>query len=145
MAERRIEVATALRPGCVVSWRVGPVDTADTLRTGRLQEVRGEQARVRPNDALGDVWVPVADLDGMHRQPPIVRRVPDLPPALDLPAPVAQTLELLGLLDRGVEIQPGQHTVLRPVLEQLVQRGYLVDRGAGRWELTARGREVSRG
>lgn len=145
MAERHIVVATALRPGCVVSWRVGPVDAPDTLRTGRLQEVRGDRARVRPNDALGDVWVALVELDGMHRQPPIVRRVPDLPPALDLPAPVAQTLELMGLLDQGVEIQPGQHTMLRPVLEQLVQRGYLVDCGGGRWELTARGREVSRG
>lgn len=130
----------------IVTWRVGPVDQPDTLRTGKLIRVEGERALVKPSEEACECWMNVADLDGLPTQGPALAKVaPELHPALELPAPVADSLELLGLLDAGVEVQPGQHTVLAGVLGQLRDRGFIVERGApgsGVWNLTAKGREV---
>lgn len=145
---REAHASTVLQPGSAVSWRVGPVDAPDTLRTGVMLRRDPDPAWVwvRPTDELGERRMRLADLDGPWRQGPRPRAIPpERGPALDLPAPVAHTLELLALLDKGVEIQPGQRTVLAPVLEQLVQRDYIVRRDGGRWELTEKGMEVLHG
>lgn len=133
----------------IVSWRVGPADQPDTLRTGRLVRIEGEQALVQPSEEAAQRWIPVADLEGgapeLAQRPGVAEPKPAAHPALDLPAPVAESLELLGLLDQGVEVLPGQRTVLAPILAQLVQRGFLTDCGHGRWQLTAKGQEVLHG
>ena len=131
----------------LVTWRVGPVTQPDSLRTGRLVRVEGERALVHPTEELSPSWMLVADLQGVPVQPDGLRLVkpkPVLGHALDLPAPVAESLELLGLLDHGVEVQAGQHTKLMPVLRELESKGYIVERraGSGVWDLTPKGREV---
>lgn len=127
----------------IVSWRVGPVTQPDSLRTGTLVRVEGERALVKPSEEAAERWMDVADLEGVPVQGQRLVPAPLEPDHVrDLPAPHAQSIELLELLDRGVEIEAGMHTVLGPVLEQLQAKGYVVAAGQGRWTLTPRAREL---
>lgn len=147
LARRLAHSSRVLQPGSGVSWRVGPEDQPDSLRTGTVVrlDLDGLHAWVRTDGEAGERRKALADLDGAFCQPlPAPRAVPDLHPAQELPAPLTHTLELLGLLDQGVEIQPGQRTVLAPILTELRDRGFIVEgpTGSGVWKLTPKGREV---
>lgn len=148
LARRLAHSSRVLQPGSGVSWRVGPEDQPDSLRTGtvvRRDLIDDRYVWVRPTEGVGQHRMALADLDGAFCQPPPTpRAVPDLHPAQELPAPLTLTLELLGLLDQGVEIQPGQRTRLAPILDALRDRGFIVEgpTGSGLWNLTPKGREV---